>query len=232
MNLFLCHHYDASALYVYNRFRRWGLTSLYIITPEELLTARKWQHLVATDKVSTAVTLQNGLHIDFYEVNRIFNRLQLLEHPFWKKAPLQENEFAHQELTSFYLSWLYSLNSKVFNRPSAMGLSGNYLTPLQWKDIALKTGMAVSPDMPDMQTPTPYQRQLIVFQQKVYGPFISKQINTACIQLAQQTGHELLSFSFRQDENGKWLFHNASSFPDLTTGGDALLKHIYSTFLN
>jgi hypothetical protein len=51
-------------------------------------------------------------------------------------------------------------------------------------------------------------------------------VRAGCVQLAQDTGLELMGADLYLDESGEWCFAGANSSPDLISGGTPLLDQI------
>jgi hypothetical protein len=78
----------------------------------------------------------------------VLNRLVSVPDEMLRPAHPQDRDYVTQELTAFFLSWLYSLPPPVLNRPAPHGLCGSWRHRSQWVWLAARAGL-----------PTPSYRQ-------------------------------------------------------------------------
>src|SRR5262249_31990250 len=144
-------------------------------------------------------------------------------------------EYASQELTAFFMSWLYALPQPVINQPTPQGLTGPWRHRSEWLWLASRAGL-----------PTPFYRQtshdhgdtrawqgrlgspdtavqtVFVVTDKVVGA-APPPILSSCQHLAKLAHTALLGIEFTAGAAGPWTFAGATPLPDLRLGGEALL---------
>jgi hypothetical protein len=142
--LVLAHIGDDTAVEVALRLhRRVGPARVRIITPEELVLAPSWAHVIDEAGVRTRIHLANGEVIGDPQPVAVFNRLRFAAAIQFDGAATADREYATMELHALLLSWLASLPCPVVNRPSPRGLGGDDRTTLEWLRIASRAGLPV-----------------------------------------------------------------------------------------
>jgi hypothetical protein len=136
MWLVLSEKTDAAALWAYRGLKDRGLAPLEWITPQSLNPSVRWEHCLGEQGNNVQITLADDRKIDNKTIQGVINRLvsvpfewQYLMHP-------DDREYAMQELTAFYISWLYALPCPMFNRPTPQGLCGQWRHPSEWLMLA------------------------------------------------------------------------------------------------
>jgi hypothetical protein len=150
-------------------------------------------------------------------------------------------EYATQELTALYLSWLHSLKDPVLNRPTPQGLSGQMRHMSEWLFLASEAGLLVphyrqnSYQMDGgfgtsgrvFPIGTPF-RTVFIVSGHVVGVNVPPEIKEGCRRLARLVGTELLGIDFASSTISTWTFAGATPFPDLRLGGRELLDVLVS----
>jgi hypothetical protein len=116
---------DRPALWACQGLRARGLQPLEWISPEILAGARRWEHCFDRDHVGFEMTLADGRSTHTASLHRVLNRLVSVPDEMLRPAHPQDRDYVTQELTAFFLSWLYSLPPPVLNRPTPHGLCGS-----------------------------------------------------------------------------------------------------------
>jgi hypothetical protein len=243
MWLILCNAHDESALWAHRGLQQQGLVPLALVTSDALGFGRRWVHRVRSGKDSAQdiveITLADGRTINGTALRGVLNRLLTLPAEHLILAHPDEREYVTQELNAFYLSWLYALPCPVLNRPTALGLSGQWRHPSEWVWLAAQAGLSTPPyqlsshdslyaqnsDGRLISPAAPTQTIFVVAGQAV-GPPLYPGAHAACQKLATFAGTDLLGIEFAAGAADRWLFAGATTFPDLCRGGEPLLAAI------
>jgi hypothetical protein len=239
MWLALCDSTDRAALWAVEGLRARGLTPLTWVSPEGLTRSRCWEHRVDSTGADIAITLADGSRFESKAVRGVLNRLVTLPYEPLRHIEPEDREYACQELTAFFLSWLHALPCPVLNRATPQGLSGAWQHRSEWVWLAAQAGL-----------PTPRYRQssssggavrdvevtspastvttVLVVGRHVAGESAPSSILSGCRRLARLAGTSLLGIDFRVDASGAWTFAGATPHPDLRRGGNALLDALAS----
>ena len=241
MWLVLCHSNDVSALWAYQGLKACGLTPLELISAEMLAYSLRWEHWLRTDEVSINFTLANGLTIRSEAVRGVLNRLLSLPSEHLHMVSQADRDYAIQEFTAFFISWLYALPAPVLNQPTSQGLSGQWRHPSEWVWLATKAGLPTPNYRQSSREPiggmgannrlvpigTPVNTVFVV-KGHVIGPGAPPDILRGCQQLAALARIGLLGVEFASGSAGPWTFVGATPLPDLHLGGQALLDTLAS----
>jgi hypothetical protein len=226
---------DQAALWAVKGLRARGFEPLAWVSPEGLAGSRYWEHRVNSTGADIAITLADGRRLESKAVRGVLNRLVTVPYEPLRHVEPEDREYASQELTAFFLSWLHALPCPVLNRATPQGLSGAWRHRSEWVWLAAKAGL-----------PTPRYRQsssedngevrdagvtsltsavatVLVVGRHVFGENASSSILSGCRSLSQLTGAQLLGIEFTVDSAGAWTFCGATPMPDLRLGGEALL---------
>ena len=243
MWLVLCPTHDLSAIWAYERLKERGLSPLEIVAAETLGCSLRWEHRLGAEGVRVTIDLADGRTIEGDRVRGVLNRLQAAPLDALAVAEPGDVDYASQELYAFFLSWLHALPGVVLNPPTPQGLCGRWRHVSEWLVLAARAGLP-TPDYrwspaettnengfgPTRLAP-PGARTTTVFvvDQQVVGNTVPEAHLSAARRLARSTGSPLLGIDFSQTPSGDWLFAGASSIPDLTAGGEALIDALYET---
>jgi hypothetical protein len=227
---------DPSALWAAEGLRARGVKPLEWITPQMLAGARRWEHRLDTQGAFFEITLADGRCIHSSAVQGVLNRLMSVPDEMLRSAHPQDREYTSQELTAFFLSWLYALPSPVLNRPTPQGLSGSWRHRPEWIWLAAKAGLPVPPycqagsELPaeddgpvNLLASDTSLRTVFVVEGRVIGESAPGPIVQGCKRLAQLARTELLGVDLAWHPAGSWSFVGASPWSDLQRGGEALL---------
>jgi len=238
MWLMICSSQDASALWACQGLRARGLHPFELVTAEMLTTTAKWEHTVGVDGANFNVTLADGRVINNRYVSGVVNRLTHV--PLEHLAGAPDFEYAQQEYTALFMSWLNTLPSPIFNRVQSQGLSGAWRHVSEWVWLAAQAGLPTpsytqsSYDEIDETlqlrrivpegTPT---AMAITLGDHVFGPNLPPQISNACKELARLCQTPLLGIELTLGPpHGLWTFAGATPMPDLRLGGEPLLNEL------
>jgi hypothetical protein len=240
MWLMICSAQDASALWAYYGLRARGLHPLELVTAEMLTTTARWEHTVGVDGANFTVTLADGRVIDNRHVNGVVNRLTHV--PLQHLAGAPDFEYAQQEYTALFMSWLKTLPSPVFNGVQSQGLSGAWRHVSEWVWMAAQSGLPTTSytqsshdeidETTQLRTIVPEGTptvMVITLGDKVFGPTLPPHISDACKALARLAQIPLLGIELTVGQSGdasRWTFAGATPMPDLRLGGEPLLNEL------
>jgi hypothetical protein len=241
MWLVLCSHDDLSAVWVFDGMRKRGLFPLALVTADQLTPSLRWAHRVSVKGASIEVHLADGRRLHSDTTRGVLNRLSVVPTTHFRRATATDRDYAAQEFTAFFMSWLQSLQGPMLNRPTPHGLSGGWRHPSEWLCLASQVGL---------QTPTyrqlsfngagtmeyagiPFSREgpvktVFVVEQQVVGEQAPEDVMEGCRRLAKLCGYSLLAVEFVILGAGRWICAGASTMPDLRLGGEKLLDALTS----
>lgn len=238
MWLMICSAQDTPALWAYQGLHARGLNPIELVTVEMLTTKAKWEHTVGIDGANFNITLPDGRAINNRFVKGAVNRLTHV--PLDHLAGAPDFEYATQEYTALFMSWLKALPSPIFNAPQSQGLSGAWRHVSEWVCLAAQAGLPTpsysqgSHDEIDESTQirrivpdgTP-TTMAITLGDHVFGPMLPPRISAACKELARIVETPLLGIELTVGPpQGLWTFAGATPLPDLRLGGEALLDEL------
>jgi hypothetical protein len=181
------------------------------------------------------ICFDNGRVINSQDIHGVLNRFRGV--PNWllpQKVAEEDKEYARQELTAFFLSWLFSFAGKIFNPPSPQGLAGRELLPAEWLFMAKAAGLE-TPSLRELEgrgaaTPTVEYSSPSVPGMTVVHVIGGAAVGEAappvlrlCKRLAVLVGTSILSVRLIAGRRDGWIFGGATSFPDLRSGGEPVL---------
>jgi hypothetical protein len=173
--------------------------------------------------------------IDNRNINGVLNRVTHV--PLQHLASAPDYQYATQEYTAFFMSWLYALPAPIYNTPDALGLCGAWRHISEWVTLAAAAGLP-TPDYRqtsnDQINETIEARRLlpvgtpsiniIVVGRHVFGPTVSTGIREGCLELARLSRTQLLGIELAFDASlNSWAFASATPMPDLRMGGELFL---------
>lgn len=243
MWLVLCPSTDVAALWAYEGLKSRGLTPLELVCAEELACSLHWEHQVSSSDIRVNITLADGRTIKHDAVRGVLNRLAYLPQEHLALGDSSDRDYAGQELTAFYMSWLYAMPRPMLNAPTAQGLCGAWRHISEWVWLARKAGLPtvphrqssldrsteeqVSGNLASAQAPA---NAVIVINGHIAGASPPEHIVEGCRRLAELSGTGLLGIEFTTGETSSWTFSGATPLPDLRLGGDLLLDVMASVF--
>jgi hypothetical protein len=231
----ICSEQDPSAIWAYHGLQARGLRPLHLVTAEMLARDAKWEHYVGINGAHINITLTDGRVIDNRLVRGVVNRLTHVPLQHLGNAP--DYDYAVQEYTALFMSWLNALPQPIFNSPNAQGLSGAWRHVSEWLCLAAKAGLQTpvytqtshdqideSVEIRRLVPEGTKTTMAIVVGDRVFGPYLPLSVRTGCAELARISQTPLLGveMAYNQQDNS-WLFAGATPMPDLRLGGDPLL---------
>lgn len=241
MWLVLCPSNDVAALWAYQGLKARGLAPLELVRAEELAYSVRWEHRLGPGGVHVAITLADGRSICSDTLYGVLNRLMWVPPEHLVIAHPGDRDYVTQELTAFYLSWLYALPGPMLNRPTPQGPSGQSRHLSEWVWLASKAGLP-TPDYrqssQDHLNEMEVERRLIpagvpvntvfVVAGHIVGTPAPPDILRGCQRLSELSKTDLLGIEFAAGSTGPWTFVGATPWPDLRLGGQALLDVLAS----
>jgi hypothetical protein len=200
-----------------------------------LAQSQRWEHRVGPKGATIDIAQADGRWIRKDTIRRVLNRLVSVPYAPLLLAHPADREYASQELTAFFLSWLYALSLAVINRPTPQGLAGQWRHRSEWLWLVAHAGLSTpryqqtSQDSPAGQggqglviADTSVHTVFIVAGH-VVGAAVPPHIRSACQRLAGLGQTPLLGVDFTNGAARSWTFAGATAMPDLRLGGEALL---------
>lgn len=233
MWLILCHADDLAALWAYHGLQARGLAPLELVSAECLAFSLFWEQRLGANPTMFRVTLGDGRSLDSDRIFGVLNRIQFAPTSHWNGATQKDQDYVRQEMGAFYLSWLHALPGPVLNPATALGLSGAWRKPAQWRKLAAQAGLATSEyrsESPTVQ-PNPSHRSVITVGSTVTGAGIPGDVEAGCRSLSALSSTPLLGCDFEVCADGAWRFTGANTHPDLRGGGPALLDALLSALV-
>jgi hypothetical protein len=248
--LVLCEPRDVAALWAANGLRSRGLEPLELVSGTEVACGIRWEHRVGADGVLTRIELADGRTLGSETTKGVLNRLAAVPADHLTLAAPGDREYALEELTALFVSWLGALPCRVLNPPVPPSIAGSWWEYSQWVWLAGRAGLPTAnhreppPDWGSERGPArpasfgssraamnqflPLAgrlrvRELIVIDESVIGECRRDDITAGCRRLAQLAGTPLLGVEFVKTADDEWTFSDASTMPDLRRGGPLLL---------
>ena len=236
MWIVLCHTNDLPALWAYQGLKARGLSPLELVSAEALASSLRWVHRVGTKETHFSVRLADGRELSDGNLRGVLNRLMTVPLHLWQSANETDRDYVAQELTAFYLSWLYGLPCPVINRPTPIGLGGQWRSESEWIHLAGQAGLTTRPykrsaeDIVEESSGYPpgfatgaNSRVVFVVAGETVGASVPPDVIAGCLRLAKLAETELLGIEFVEGDQAEWTFASANPLPDLRRGGAALL---------
>jgi hypothetical protein len=233
MWLVLCPSQDTSALWAYQGLINY-LNNVELVSAELLSYSLHWEHRLGQQESCTKIRLADGRTLYSDQINGVLNRIPYISTRHLQYASASDRDYAIQELTAFFISWLNALPCRVLNRSTAQGLAGAWRHQSEWVWLAMQAGLS-----------TPVYRQssqanqaanvygqsefspatastVIVVGDRFCGASAPASVLEGCWRLAQMIKTPLLGVEFGPN----WQFKAASPLPDLRLGQQAFLRHL------
>jgi hypothetical protein len=237
--LVLCYEWDIPGLWAYRKLRNTGLAPIELVTAPQLALAQTWEHCLGDEGISLKISLHDGRLFDSSDIRGVLNRLTSIPQDLIGHAVAEDREYASGELTAFYLSWLSSFRC-VINRPTPQGLAGAWRHRSEWALLAARAGLDAplyrqsSASRPEdgygsFASSDDTVTNVIVLKDELFGAPVPRDVAEACGKLAASAESDLLGIDLLDSGNGKLAFAHATPVPDLTLGGDDLIKGLART---
>jgi hypothetical protein len=241
MYLAICSTLDIPAQWAYQHLAARGL-DVHLVTAEMLESAAQWEHHVDSTTDSISFALPHGQVIRGADIQGVLNRLMTPAQNLAGRVVPEDRDYALQEMSAFYLSWLNSLHCPMVNRPTPQGLAGRWFHLSEVSLFAHQAGLAALPyrQTGNMAPEAGYQpspelkrtAQVIVLDNEIFGANVPPAVGDACRNLAQLMQTRLLGIDFTSTPQNPWTFCFASPVPDLQLGGVRLIESLAHALRN
>ncbi|MET0340204.1 MAG: hypothetical protein ABW252_04350 [Polyangiales bacterium] len=229
----LCDAADLSALWAARALRARGRVT-EVVTAAMLDCAPRWHHAIADDgRTHVSVTLGDGRCLASDRPAGVLNRLLYAPCARVRRVGGDDGDYAAQELSALFLSFLMALPGPMANRPTPEGLCGRLRHPSAWALLAAQAGLDAAPyrqshasDPSEAWRPCEAQDKTSVFvvSDRVVAPaHVPAPVLLSCRRLARASEEMLLGIDVTVSPDGRWRFVGASPAPDLRAGGDELV---------
>ena len=241
MFLILCSSSDVPALWASHGLQAMGLHPISLVTPEILSSAIKLEHRVGNDGASISFKFMDGYGISDHNIRGVLNRLPGPPQGLINRFALADRDYALQEMTAFYLSWLNSLACPMLNRPTPQGLAGRWFHTSELVMLAHQSGLATpiyrqsgsdgaEAGYKPLAPPQARIERVIVLEDEVFGAHPPTPVREGCSKLAKLCRTRLLGIDFFITSGGLWTFSHATPLPDFQVGGTKLLERLTQIF--
>jgi hypothetical protein len=232
MWLIACHPGDEAALWVARGLRSRGLDPVEVVSAESLACSTAIEHRLGAGEPSVRIEVADGRTISSDRVRGMLNRIVHPPMGHLAVSHEEEREYAMQEVSALFLSWLTAMPGPVLNRPVPFALSGPSLDSLQWHALAARAGLPVpAVRVPDDQNGHGARWvipdcNVVVACGAVFGAAPPGAASEACLRLAELSGADVLGVELHLNGGGEWRFAGAHPMPDLRVGGEELVDHL------
>lgn len=233
MWLIACNPGDVAALWAARLLSDRGLEPLELVSAEALAYSPRIEHRLGAGAPSVRIELADGRAVSSDGVRGLLNRLTHPPMGHLGVAPQREREYAMQEVSALFLSWLTAMPGPVLNRPAPFGLAGPGLDPLQWLALAARAGLPTDPTrVPSRENgdaharPSPPKCNVVVACGALFGAPLPDSVAAPCLRLAELSGVDILGIELREEGAASRRFAGAHPMPDLRVGGEALADHL------
>jgi hypothetical protein len=241
MYLVICNSYDKPAFWAYEGLKTRGINPIELVDADSLVCSSYFDHQISVDQVTTKIVLPDGRQINSGLTRGVLNRLQSIPTSYFK-ASKADNLYAFQELSAFFISWLYSLPCLVLNPATPQGFSGEIRHISNWILLAKEAGLSVpkyeensidAEKVPfhwigRLVPPQTKVKTVFVVESQIVGVDVPSDVSEGCMRLAELAQTPLLGVEFSDIPN-EWIFIGATPCPNLLLGGDALLDALAQT---
>jgi hypothetical protein len=226
----LCWGHDEPALWAADRLLRRGrLRPLELVRLEHLSSPLvRWEHRFTDGSARVRIGLPDGREIDSREVRGVLNRVlgaptaaAVVGHP-------EDRAYATSEAGAFAAAWLRALGPVVINAPRPNGLVGAFLHDVQWRSLGRRAGLDVAPYAADSATLNGHggdepSTRLVAIGGRVLAQGVPAEVQAGVAMLAGLAGLDVMEVRFAgaPGPGDRWLFLDASPYPDLRAAGEA-----------
>ena len=231
MILVIAERHDHAALWLARRLSARAAGRVAMVTPLQLVCSTSIAHRLSTAGSSSAFVLADGTRLDLDAVSGVVNRMAAMPMAHLASASAADRDYAASEWHAFLLGWLASLACPVLNPPAPEWLAGALHSSLAATQLALAAGLAVEADHAGtMAEPDPSAERVAETTHfaccgQLVGPILEPAAREAILSFAHAYGAPLLQVETAAG-GGRRQFLRATSFPDFTRGGSALVNAI------
>ena len=230
MIVILCHPRDAAALWLHEAMRPLGIAGVELVAVEQLVYSRRIVYRQTAHGDSGRIDLADGRSLHPEAITGLVNRVEYLPTQHFARAQAADRAYAESELSAFLLAWINGVAGRVINPPLPFALGGGAFplpTVVHLASVAgLPTGgWRADASRDDSGTPpmSPTHATL-VFDGRLYGALLPRQLRDGCRRLAVLLGAPLLQIHLHRSSGHGWRFVDASGAADFRIGGKPLAR--------
>jgi len=196
-----------------------------VVLPEELVGQSKLTYRIDRAAVSSTLRLRERPAIDEAGPSLVINRLT--EIPVRPTASAIDTAYLGEEWRAALVAWLRTLRCPVLNPPRAASLSGPAISMPAWRALARAHGLSCRPWTSDDVAVANDPIDLIVVVDRCLsaGRAIPETVRASLCRMAQFVGAPLLGVRLDRADD-EWQFIDATAFPPLAQGGQALVAAV------
>ena len=142
--LVLAHAHDEVARWVAAGLEGVGHEQVLFVTDGDLAGAG-WEHRIGADDPEVSIRLRDGREIDGRQVRATVNRFAHIPPVLIERVAHADRDYAWQELSAVFVSWITGLRGPVLNPPDVRGLAGPWRPPSEWLHLATSAGLETAP---------------------------------------------------------------------------------------
>jgi hypothetical protein len=167
---------------------------------------------------SASVAMVGNQPISAHAITCVINRLPWISPSELVHIVIEDRAYVAAEMSAFLIAWLTELPCPVYNRPSAMCISGPGWQPAQWIYAAaaagLKTKCVEMPSVLDDGVATDFSTRVVAVLNGVNlnGPH---ELSSGLLKLAQLAKVNVFTAHFVERGNDLF-FHSVNEMPDVT----------------
>lgn len=237
MYLVLCAPEDSAAKWACESMRTCGLEPVELVTSDQLAYGRLWEHRIGRGPTTVRVELGDGRSIRAEDVSGGLNRLVMAPMDLVRLGRGADREYATQELSSFYLSWLHALPAMMVGRPEPGGYCGRWRHISEWAALAHRAGLRAPVYRQSASStcsgtawtlaPSGMETELaIACKGKLFGMTLPDDMASGCLRLAELAESDLLGVHLFRGQDGLWNFATATPCPDFRSAGMPMIEHL------
>lgn len=228
--LVLAHGFDESAFWAFSRLRARCRDRVELVLAESLDPAvTSWTHRVDSDQAGVEVRSNSGIVLRSRGAGAVLNRLTWPVNDLATAAPATDAAYAASEMRAFAMSWVRSLAPIVVNAPTAQGLSGRWRSPLHWRVLGARAGLAVAPLHLASRRPDDDEgggavgTTVLAVGGDLLDPAVPAAVRRGVHRLTALAATTILGVRFAGADPAAagWRFLDATPQPDLRIGGEA-----------
>jgi hypothetical protein len=239
--LVLAHEFDEVARWVAGGLSTGVPDSLLLVTDCDFQDA-VWEHRLSNDGADVRIRLSDGRVIDSADIEGTVNRLVQVPPQLVSRLREEDREYALQEISALFVSWLAALPGRVLNPPDIRGLSGAWRPQAEWLHLAAGCGLATVDVVFDSSSggssggdgmrrsvaTMPAVEDVLVVGHAVFSERdISEDTIEGCRRLAGMAETPLLGLTFADGVSE--AVDGITPLPDLRAGGEDLIDALIET---
>lgn len=229
----LCHADDEPALWLHGALRDLGLKRLELVAVEQVVYSQRIVHRLDDNGDRGEIHLADGRILRAESISGLINRVQYLPTQHFERADPLERIYAIQELSAFMLAWLDSIAGRVINPPLPFALDGGNFQPTTVLHYAAAAGLptrtwrcGTNIIERDAEPDVTATHAAIVFNGRLFGRILPRNLRDGCVRLATLLGVPLLQILLHHSVGFGWRFVAATGMADFRIGASRLAAAI------